>query len=252
MSEAPRRIVSLVPSSTESVAVLAGAERIVGCTRYCREPAGRLDHATRIGGTKNPDVERVLALRPDLVLANAEENRAEDLEYLGARVRTLVQTPCTVAACRDALAELAAVLDAVDAVRPFVAELDQAVARDVSPRLRVLYLIWRKPWMSINRTTYIHDVLRVAGAVNVAADHAERYPTLAEHELAAAGIDAVLLPDEPWVFDAAQREALLAARTFGRATATLCDGRDFCWHGVRAAAGVRRVAELLAGLAPAH
>lgn len=256
MNQPPRRLVSLVPSTTESVVAWCGAAAVVGCTRYCTEPAGALVAAARIGGTKNPRLEAILALAPDLVLGNAEENRAEDLEWLAARVPVHVQTPTTVAGARDALAELATVLGVAAIAQPWLDRLDAElqVAPPAVP-VPVFYAIWRKPWMSVNQRTYIHDVLRLAGAANVTAAHAERYPSLDERELGELGAAAVLLPDEPWVFDAAQRDELARQRCFGRARLSLCDGKDFCWHGVRAAAGLsaarRLVRELAASLAPA-
>lgn len=250
MNGPARRVVSLVPSSTESVVALRGAAALVGCTRYCTEPAGSLAAAARLGGTKNPQREAILALAPDLVLGNAEENRAEDLDWLGARVPVLVQTPTTVAGARAALVELAAALGVDDAAQPFVDRLDAELQQPAaSPALPVFYAIWRKPWMSVNHSTYIHDVLRLAGASNVTAGRAARYPRLDDDELARLGAAAVLLPDEPWVFDAAQRDELAARRGFGAARLVLCDGKDFCWHGVRAAAGLAAARRLVAGLA---
>lgn len=91
----PQRIVSLVPSTTESVCALGARDRLVGCTNWCTHPADSLHGIARIGGTKNPKREAIARLEPDLVLSNAEENREEDLEWLRARVPVLVQTPCT-------------------------------------------------------------------------------------------------------------------------------------------------------------
>ena len=103
----PQRLVSLVPSTTESVCAFGAGDRLVGCTRYCTHPPAVLAGLARIGGTKNPDREKVLSLQPDLVLANAEENRPEDLEWFASRVPVLVQTPRTVAEAVAALRELA-------------------------------------------------------------------------------------------------------------------------------------------------
>ncbi len=245
MTAAPLRVVSLVPSTTESVVALAGRRHLVGCTRYCTEPRSELAAVPRIGGTKNPSREGVVALAPDLVLGNAEENRPEDLAWFAERVPVLVQTPCTVAEASQCLRELGAALGAPAAAQPYVARIEAQVAaaaeRLAGPRLRVFYPIWRKPWMSVNASTYIHDVLRVAGADNVVAAHSARYPEVDVAEILELGVDCVLLPDEPWVFDAAQRDELAVSRLFGDALLALCDGRDHCWHGVRAADGIGRV-----------
>jgi ABC-type hemin transport system substrate-binding protein len=251
--ERPRRIVSLVPSTTESVCVLGAASALVGCTRYCSEPATALRSVARVGGTKNPAREAVLALEPDLVLANAEENRLEDLEWLAARVEVLVQTPRTIPQAADDLRALAARLGSADAAQLLLWRLEAwlaAAAADSlgAPPLRVYYAIWQKPWMSVGPDTYIHDVLSRLGLVNVCGGALERYPECEPSAAVAAGVEAVLLASEPWEFDAAQRDAIAARGSFGPAKLVLCDGRDFCWHGVRMADGFGRAVELVRSL----
>lgn len=246
----PRRIVSLVPSSTESVCELGAAAALVGCTRYCTEPEPLLRGVPRVGGTKNPAREQVLALAPELVLANAEENRAADLEWLAARVPVLVQTPRSVPEAAADLRALAIRLGVAEAVQPILWRLEAWLAAAATealtaPPLRVYYAIWQQPWMSVNRDTFIHDVLQRLGLHNVCADATDRYPECEPTAAVAAGVDLVLLASEPWQFDAAQRDAIAARGSFGRARLSLCDGRDFCWHGVRMADGFGRAVELL-------
>lgn len=246
----PRRLVSLVPSTTESVCLLGAAARLVGCTRYCTEPADQLRQVVRIGGTKNPGREAILRLSPDLVLANGEENRAEDLEWLASRVRVLTQTPRTVAQAAVELRRLAQELGCEAAAEGFLQRIDAELAIRVPARAagqesRVYYAIWRQPWMSVNRDTFVHDVLRQLGLVNVCADDVARYPAVAPEVAIARGVDMVLLASEPWAFDERQRCELATQRTFGEARLVLCDGRDFCWHGVRMANGLARAAALV-------
>ena len=245
----PQRLVSLVPSTTESVCAFGAGDRLVGCTRYCTHPPAALAGLARIGGTKNPDRERVMSLQPDLVLANAEENRPEDLDWFAARVPVLVQTPRTVAEAVAALRELAlAVGDsgaALAAVDRTVAALAATNVTDASSSPRVYYAIWRKPWMTVGGDTFVHDVLRCCGATNVAADAEGRYPEMAPDAAVSRGVDVVLLASEPWEFDDAQLRELGAAATFGRARLVLCDGRDFSWHGTHMAVGLRRAHALL-------
>jgi iron complex transport system substrate-binding protein len=255
----PRRIVSLVPSTTESVCELGAGDRLVGCTRYCIEPAPVVARTARIGGTKNPSREDVMRLQPDLVLGNAEENRPDDLEWFAARCTTVVQTPATVVEAAAALRELAAVLGgpAEAEVQPWLLRIEAqlaaaAVEAFARPPLRACYVIWRRPWMSVNRSTYIHDLLRVVGAANVCADAGERYPEFVPDRVRSLGVDVVLLASEPWEFDAAQRDELLRDGTFGTARLVLCDGRDFCWHGTRMADGLGRALALMRDLRPLH
>jgi ABC-type Fe3+-hydroxamate transport system substrate-binding protein len=245
-----RRIVSLVPSTTESVVAFGGWRALVACTRYCVEPRESLTAVRRIGGTKNPDREAIAALEPDLVLANAEENRPQDIDWLAERRPLFVQTPRTVAEAADCLVALAARLGVDDAAHPFVDRLRDAVDAPLEsgPPLRVFAPIWRKPWMGVNGSTYVHDVLRRAGAENVCADLPARYPEVAPEWVREQRVDAVLLPSEPWAFDDEQRSELQEQGTFGSAVLALCDGRDLCWHGVHAAIGLPRVRSLVTGL----
>ncbi len=238
----PRRLVSLVPSTTESVHALGAGDRLVGCTRYCVEPAAALAGVPRVGGTKNPKLAAIAALQPDLVLANAEENRPEDLAWLAARMPTLVQTPRTVAEAAAALVELARALGCGHDV---AAQAAAAVAASAAMRpLRAYFAIWRKPWMTVNADTYVHDVMARSGFANVAADAASRYPEMTPQEAVARGVEVVLLASEPWMFDEAQRAELAAERAFGDAQLVLCDGRDFSWHGVRLVGGLAAAARL--------
>lgn len=236
---------SLVPSTTESVCELGAWNRLVACTRYCTEPAAQLAAVARVGGTKNPSRELILRQEPDLVLCNAEENRPEDVEWLQSRVPVFVQTPRTVLEAAADLRALAARLELREAVGHWLLRIEAwlaaAAIEGLRQRpLRVFYAIWRKPWMSINRDTYIHDVLQIAGATNVCADLERRYPEVSLEAVVARGVDLVLLPSEPWEFDAEQLEDLRRSRAFGAARLELCDGRDYCWHGVRMATGLGR------------
>ncbi|MBL8727281.1 MAG: ABC transporter substrate-binding protein [Planctomycetes bacterium] len=249
----PARIVSLVPSTTESLCALGAGAALVGCTRYCEEPAGELAAVRRVGGTKNPQREAILALHPDLVLANAEENRAEDLEWLQARVRVVVHTPRTVGEAAACLRDLAAELAVPEAVQPFLLRIEsQLAAAQVAlleaPAIDVFYPVWCRPWISINGDTFVHDVLRVVGLRNIAADLPRRYPEVELEWVRSRRPGAVLLPSEPWAFTASDRDVCRGERTFGPAAVELCDGRDFCWHGVRLADGLGRALRLAARL----
>ena len=245
------RVASLVPSMTESVCALGARDLLVAVTRYCEEPAAELRDVPRVGGTKNPKLEKLAALDPDLVIVNTEENRLEDIAWLRARFRVLEHVPCTVVEASDALRELAAALDRDQEALPFLLAIEaQLAACQVDDLLlepvRVFYPIWRKPWMGVGAGTYIRDVLHRAGAVNVCDDLAGRYPEVDLAWLRAQRVDLVVLPDEPWAFTAAERDELEASGEFPAGTAIQCaSGKDFCWHGVRTASGLGAVRSLL-------
>lgn len=181
-----------MPSLSESVA--ATSDLLVGVTDWC--PAG-ID-AARVRGTKNPDVEAVVALRPDLVLANAEENRQVDLDALrAAGLAVWVTYPRTVP---EALVSLERMLGACGLGRPaWLSAAEQAWAEPFTGERRTaLVPIWRRPWMAVGSGTFTGDVLARLGVDNVLADHPERYPKV---DLAALPpYDLVVLPDEPYAF----------------------------------------------------
>src|SRR3954470_11865175 len=190
----PRRVVSLVPSLTEAVAATARS-LLVGATDWCTHPAD-LDVA-RVGGTKWPDLERVLALPPDRVVANAEENRPEDVAALrDAGVRVWVNAPATVDQALDSLGELCALLGA--RAPPWLVAARAAWADPPTlPPVPAVVPIWRRPWMVLGRDTFAGDVLGRLGVRNVFAGAADRYPKLAPGDLATVEAELVVLPDEP-------------------------------------------------------
>ncbi|MEV3855756.1 helical backbone metal receptor [Streptomyces sp. NPDC050095] len=218
------RVVSLVPSLTEAVAVtLPGV--LVGATDWCTHPAG-LDVA-RIGGTKNPDVPAIVALRPDLVLANEEENRAPDLAALRAAGIEVLVTE--VRELPQAIRELDRALRACGAsARPrWLDEAETAWLRlpPLQGRLRAVVPIWRRPWMVLGRATFAGDLLARLGVDNVYADHAERYPRVPLDELRGTRPDLVVLPDEPYRFTPDDGPEAFEA------PAVLVSGRHLTWYG---------------------
>jgi ABC-type Fe3+-hydroxamate transport system substrate-binding protein len=220
-----RRVVSLVPSLTEAVARSAPA-LLAGATAWCTHPA-ELD-VERIGGTKNPDLARIIGLRPDLVIANEEENRSADLDALrqaGVPVWvTVVRTLEQAFGSLDRLLTVACGLDRpdwLDAARAAWARLPEPSA----PRT-ALVPIWRRPWMVLGRDTFAGDVLRRLGVHNAYAGHAERYPAIPIDELRARGADLVVLPDEPYAFRAGD-----GPEAFPGLPAALVSGRHLTWYG---------------------
>ncbi|MFF0752229.1 helical backbone metal receptor [Streptomyces sp. NPDC004267] len=221
------RVVSLVPSLTEAVAVSAAPGTLVGATDWCTHPAD-LGAAVRIGGTKNPDVAAVAALRPDLVVANEEENRAPDLDALRAAGIDVLVTE--VRGLEQAFGELDRVLAACGVgSRPGwldAAEAAWAHLRPYGPPRTAVVPVWRRPWMVLGRDTFAGDLLARLGIRNVYAGHAERYPRVPLDELNAAAPDLVVLPDEPYRFTRDD-----GPEAFPGAAAALVDGRHLTWYG---------------------
>lgn len=251
----PARIVSLVPSITELLFALGLEGRIAGVTIFCSEPRDQVARTPKVGREKDPDLSRVRALAPDLVIANMEENRKDVVEALRADgVTVWVTFPRTVAEGIELIRELGA-LTATEAAaaamaRPLAAALTAALARADRPRARVFCPIWRGPYMTVNRDTYVNDVLETCGGDNVFAASAARYPTVTLEEVRAARPDVILLPDEPFRFREAHRAdfaplADVPAVRSGRVH--LVDGKLLSWYGPRIAEALERLPALLAG-----
>lgn len=254
-----RRIVSLVPSVTESLFALGLGERVAGVTDWCIHPRDLPSSVARVRGTKNPDCDAIVALAPDLVLANHEENREIDVRRLRERgVVVWVDYPRTV---REAIAHLeglarlgadAATRDAVLApVHAAYERATRAAAARASDAVRAFIAVWKDPWMSLSRDTYAHDLLACAGLANVFADADERYPRITLEELAARDPDLVLLPDEPYRFSAADagelaHDALAGTRAVRGGNVHVIDGTLAFWHGPRIAPALDLLSSLAA------
>ncbi len=253
--DAPRRqrVVSLVPSLTESLCAVGGRTRMAGCTAFCIRPAGLLkDRAVaKVGGTKTVLKEKVLKLKPDLLLLNLEENTLEDIAYFKTRVECYINGVRTLEEGLESMRELAALigpgpgeaLEAADnlarqghallaAVRARVAQRETRGAR----RPALFYAIWRDPWMTINGDTFIHSHLEACGAKNVFGAETSRYPEVTLEEVSRRAPDAVWLPSEPYRFkprDAREISKLHALPAAQRQRIELVDGDAVCWFGAR-------------------
>ena len=220
----PRRVVSLVPSLTEALAVTV-PERLVGATDWCTHPAGL--EVTRVRGTKNPDRAAIASLEPDLVVCNREENRRLDVDRLRAAGVPVWVT--VIESVDEALTSMRRLFgEVLDVGEPDWLAEAAAVWGEPAPEdgLRVAVPVWRDPWMVVGPRTFTGDVLARLGLVNVFGDAADRYPTVEVDDIAAAAPDVVVLPDEPYVFTADDGpEAFPGTRT------ALVSGRDLTWYG---------------------
>jgi ABC-type Fe3+-hydroxamate transport system substrate-binding protein len=275
ISGPPSRVVSLVPSDTFSVAALGCASALVGRTDYCDLPTDVVAAVPSVGGTKNPRIDDIVALEPQLVLANQEENTRSDLEALAQRgVRVYVAFPRRVADGLAHLARLARLLGvegapaARDLLKRGYDEVRAAEqARTASAAVRTFCPIWMDPLMTIRGDTFISDMLDLCGASNVFADRSRLYPLAADlgraaplpparvagrdvryprvtlEEVVDRAPDLVLLPDEPHPFTEADAGVFrsLAIPAARRDAVVPMSGKDLCWYGARSIEGIARV-----------
>ncbi|HEX7743868.1 MAG TPA: helical backbone metal receptor [Micromonosporaceae bacterium] len=261
----PRRVVSLVPSLTEAVA-LSAPGLLTAATDYCTHPADL--GVPRVGGTKYPLLPRVLAAEPDLVLANAEENRREDVEALrAAGVPVWVTFPRTLDEALVSLARMLARLGVVDP--PWLLEARAAWARPPSTPLsppssadpssaqlsalprralprRAVVPVWRRPWVVLGPGTFAGDLLRRLGVTNMYDDAAERYPRPALADMLSRRPDLIVLPDEPYAFTADD-----GPEAFPGLPCALVSGRHLTWYGPSLAQAPALLAAQLAQPVPA-
>ena len=224
-----RRVVSLVPSATETLLAL-GAD-VVACTRFCNQPG-----LPTVGGTKNPDVPAIVALRPHAVVVDTEENRREDADALRAAGLELVVL--SVRSVPDALDVVAHLADASGVVAP---ASTYPPDEERGPRRRAFLPIWRRPWMTVNGSTYGASILASIGIDLVTAGFTDEYPTVDLGAIADLDPDLVLVPSEPYAFRDTHVAELVA--TFPTADVVRVDGEDVFWWGIRTPAARMRLKE---------
>lgn len=268
----PETVISLVPSVTETLFDLNLGGRLIAVTDYCVHPAEKVAYLPKIGGTKNPDVRRIIELKPELVIANQEENRQEDVEALqAAGIAVWVTFPKTV---RDAINLMWNIMHLFNeqSMKPRVSLIERTLdwlegianAREhQDAQCKVFAPIWYDPLMTFNADTFAHDLLRVCGGQNVFAERERHYPLKADlgqaeayapedpriagrdtryprvslEEVVVAQPDVVLLPSEPFHFTE-QHIPIFAALDIPAAhkqQITLVDGSLLTWHGTRIA-----------------
>jgi len=277
IEDAPDTVVSLVPSITESLFDLNLGNRVIGRTEYCVLPEGKVDAVPVLGGTKNPDVEHIIQMRPGLVFANAEENRKEDVEALReAGIPVWVSMPIKVADVFTLLWNIMNLFDEtsmVARIRLIEQVYDRLTgmleARD-DDLPKVFVPIWHEPLMTANQETYLHDVLLICGGMNVFAERERqfplkadlgemasdpalaqgrdtRYPRISLEEVESAQPDVILLPDEPFKFAEEHipifKQLDVPAAKNNRIH--LVDGKWLTWHGTRLAYALNDLPALL-------
>ena len=246
------RIVCLVPSLTELLCDLGLRERLVGRTGFCIHPREALRDVPKVGGTKDVDVDRVRALAPTHLVVNVDENEKPTVDALRAHVPNVIVTHPVEVEDNLALYRLFGAVFGREAQAAALCgalgeALDEVGAEAFAP-LRVLYLIWRRPWMTVGPDTYIARMLARVGLHAVGPESERRYPEVDFDRFGAARFDALLLSSEPYRFGEEHLRELRADPRTGGRPAVLIDGEMTSWYGSRAIAGLRYLRAFRQGL----
>lgn len=225
-----RRIVSLVPSLTNTLHQLGLEEEVIGITRFCVHPDSWYRSKTRIGGTKDVHIDQVLQLQPDLVLANKEENVKEQIDTLSLQVPVWTSDINTLADTFYMIRALGQLTGKTDEAAQLVSGIETAFTSLTAPvrRYRSLYLIWRNPYMAAGGDTFIHQMLQAAGFDNVVAGE-NRYPTLTGDQIQQLQPELLLLSSEPYPFKSIHAEEL--QQLLPQTRIMLVNGEAFSWYG---------------------
>lgn len=233
LPQTPDRIVSIVPSQTELLAYLELGDAVVGITRFCERPEHWREKKTIVGGTKQVDIQTVRSLNPDLILANYEENTAEDVETLDEIAPVFVTGVQTITEALDMIRTVGTLTQSANQTSTLAGRIISRFSTlpEFVP-LRTVYLIWRDPYMTVGGDTFIHDVMQWGGFENVYAKRT-RYPEVTLEELADRDIDVVLCSSEPFPFHQKERFTEELREALSDVTVELVDGQPFSWYGPR-------------------
>lgn len=229
----PQRIISLVPSQTELLYDLGIGDRVVGITKFCIHPEEWFRSKPRVGGTKKVDIEKVRALRPDLIIGNKEENERTDIEALAQEFPVWMSDINHLPDALDMIRRVGALTGTTAKAEGIATDIEAAFAglRPSTEGYSVAYLIWRGPWMVAGPGTFINDMLMRCGYANAFAHRTERYPEVTSAELAAADPDLIFLSSEPYPF--AEKHIAELNLILPGAPVRLVDGEMYSWYGPR-------------------
>lgn len=222
-------IVSLVPSLTELLIDLGLKDHLRGRTRFCVEPTGKVSDIPILGGTKNPDIEYIKQLKPDLVIANKEENRKQDIEAMESVCDVYLSDIATIEDALITINELGKKLNVSDKATQITQQIMHYLdERPNEQPLQTAYFIWKDPWMTIGKDTYIHDVMQRWNLTNVFG-YKTRYPEVTFEHIDYLEPELILLSTEPYPFK--EKHIEFIEKKYDNARVLLVDGRWFSWYG---------------------
>lgn len=226
----PARIISLVPSQTALLHHLELDAEVIGITKFCIHPSTWFREKTRIGGTKTLHLEKIIALQPDLLIANREENNQQEVELLAETLPVWVTDVKNLSDALPMIKDVGKLTRKINLSVQLVKKIEAAFQQLDSPRkpIRTAYLIWKDPYMTIGTDTFIHDMMTRAGFVNIFGNQT-RYPVCSIEEIRLLGCELVLLSSEPYPFKQKHLDEL--SKLLPGTKIILADGEMFSWYG---------------------
>lgn len=233
LDKTPQRIVSLVPSQTEFLCDIGLEQNLVGITKFCIHPESCYRTKARVGGTKDFNIEAIRALHPDVIIANKEENTESLVLQLREEFPVWISDVRDVPSALEMMSQLGDIFNKKEKTQTLITKiaLEFTHLNALASSKTVAYLIWRNPFMTINKNTFIHDVLQRAGFTNVFAPKEQDYPAFTLEELAGWAPDLIFLSSEPYPFKEKHIAELQAVCPNSKII--LVDGEMFSWYGSR-------------------
>ncbi len=228
----PKRIITLVPSITELLFDLQLADAIIGITKFCIHPSALTKNIEKIGGTKKLNIEKIISLQPDLVIANKEENSKEDVEALAELFPVLLMDVDTYESAIKMIDYIGIITGKPTEAKKLVSTIEagfKIIKKPLQP-INTIYLIWKDPYMTVGNDTFIHQMLQLLDMHNLYS-HAERYPQITMDQIKDAAPQLLLLSSEPYPFKQKHIDELSAF--LPNTSIMLVDGEMFSWYGSR-------------------
>ncbi len=230
LESTPQKIISLVPSQSELLFDLGLESEVIGITKFCVHPAEWFRTKTRIGGTKNPDLRKIIELSPSLVIANKEENLKEKVEEIAAHVPVWVSDVNNLEDAVEMIKSIGLITGRDEVAAEIISQIESGFKELQLKPVNACYLIWQEPYMTVGGDTFISDMMKQAGLVNVFEKH-QRYPEISIEAIRDSGAELLLLSSEPYPFKQSHADQL--KNLLSGMKVMLVDGEMFSWYGSR-------------------
>lgn len=231
LAEKPHRIISVVPSQTELLFDLGLNDEVIGVTKFCIHPNSWWKEKTRVGGTKNLSIAKIRELKPDLIIANKEENNKEQIEVLQKEFNVWTSDIKNLSSALQMLRSIGQIVEQVDTSTRIIEKIESEFATlQLTSKNKAIYLIWNNPIMTVGGDTFIDDMMEKAGFINLTHDQM-RYPVLSEEALIQLNPEVLLLSSEPYPFK--EKDVEHFKTLLPQSKIVIVDGEMFSWYGSR-------------------